>query len=96
MADSVPSLSIGQCATMACMLEATAAKPGNVHRGADFDDLTYLDLLMSGVAIAPAMEAAASGTSVGKTILDAVRATRAVVDTNTNLGIVLLLAPLAR
>ena len=95
MADSVPSLSIGQCATMACMLEATAAKPGNVHRGADFDDLTYLDLLMSGVAIAPAMEAATSGTSVGKTILDAVRSTRTMVDTNSNLGIVLLLAPLA-
>ena len=32
---------------------------------------------------------------VGQTILAAIRATRAVVDSNTNLGIVLLLAPLA-
>ena len=33
-----PQLSIGQLATIACCLEATIPKPGNVHRGADFAD----------------------------------------------------------
>ena len=89
-----PTLGVGQCATLACLLEATAPKPGNVHRGADFADMTYFDLVASGIAIAPAMEDAAN-TPLGMTILTAIQATRSVVTTNTNLGIVLLLAPLA-
>jgi len=88
-------LDVGQCATLACMLEATAPKVGNVHRGSDFDDLTFTDFLSSAVAIAPAMQSAQSA-SVGKVVLDAITATRKVVSTNTNLGIVLLLAPLAK
>ena len=43
-------------------------------------------------AIVPALDA---GLPLGQTILQAVAATRKVVSTNTNLGIVLLLAPLA-
>lgn len=89
-----PKLTIGQCATLACLLEATAPKVGNVHRGADFDDLTFTHFAVSSVAIAPALESAAQ-TGVGRAILDAVAATRAVVNTNTNLGMALLLAPLA-
>jgi triphosphoribosyl-dephospho-CoA synthase len=49
--DSKTVLGIGQCATLACFLEATAPKPGNVHRGADFDDLTYPDLIASAIMI---------------------------------------------
>ena len=82
------------CAQAACILEATARKPGNVHRYCDFDDLSYVDFLLSGAAIAPVLEKAV-GRPVGVTILDCIRATRQVVTTNTNLGIVLLLAPLA-
>ena len=44
---------IAQYVTLACLLEATAPKPGNVHRGADFDDLTFADFLVSGVTIGP-------------------------------------------
>lgn len=88
-------LSVGQCATLACVLEATARKPGNVHRDADFSDVTFTDFLASAVAIGPAIESAAQGTSVGRAVLDAVRAMRAVSATNTYLGTVLLLAPLA-
>jgi triphosphoribosyl-dephospho-CoA synthase len=76
------------------VLEVTAPKPGNVHRGADFDDAALNDFLASAVAIGPAMEAARP-SGVGKTVLDAVRATRSVSATNTNLGTVLLIAPLA-
>ncbi len=90
-----PPLSIGQCATLACIYEATAPKPGNVHRGADFEDLTYLDLVVSGVAIGPTMERAAT-QPLGRTIYDAVAATRQLVATNSNLGMILLIAPLAR
>jgi triphosphoribosyl-dephospho-CoA synthase len=87
-------LSAGQCATLACLLEATAAKPGNVHRGADFEDMTFTDFAVSAAAIGPAMEAAAQ-RGVGATVLAAVQATRRLVPVNTNLGTVLLLAPLA-
>jgi triphosphoribosyl-dephospho-CoA synthase len=87
-------LSVGQCATFACVLEATAPKPGNVHRGADFEDLTYPDLIASGIVIGPPMENAPS-RSLGETVLASVRATRRVVSSNSNLGMILLLAPLA-
>ena len=88
------SLSIGQCATLACLLEATAPKVGNVHRGADFEDLTFNDFAVSAVAIGPAMEAAAA-TGVGRAVLEAVAETRRLVASNTNLGMTLLFAPLA-
>lgn len=87
-------LSVGQAATLACALEVSAPKPGNVHRAADFDDLSLEEMLCSAVAIAPAMEAAANA-GVGPTVLRAVKATRSVVRSNTNLGTILLLAPLA-
>ena len=87
-------LSIGQCATLACLLEVTAPKAGNVHRGADFEDLTLHDFLVSAVAIAPAIDRATTA-GVGRTVHGAIAATRRLVATNTNLGIVLLFAPLA-
>ncbi len=87
-------LSIGQCATLACLLEATAPKVGNVHRGADFDDLSFTDFAISAALIAPAMEAA-QATGIGRAVLDAITATQQAVATNSNLGMVLLIAPLA-
>ncbi|HVX63880.1 MAG TPA: triphosphoribosyl-dephospho-CoA synthase [Pirellulales bacterium] len=92
---SEPVLSIGQCASLACLLEATAPKPGNVHRGADFENLTYVDFAASAVAMGPAFDRAAAGAPLGKTVLAAVQAMRAAVATNTSLGAILLLAPLA-
>jgi triphosphoribosyl-dephospho-CoA synthase len=88
------SLSIGQCATLACLLEASSPKPGNVHRGADFEDMTFTDFAVSAAAIAPAMDSAVQH-GVGAAVLAAVQATRRLVPVNTNLGTVLLLAPLA-
>jgi triphosphoribosyl-dephospho-CoA synthase len=85
---------IGQSAQLAFLLEATARKPGNVHRFRDFDDLTYTDFLLSAFAIAPILDRA-PGRRVGATLLEAVDATRQFVRTNTNLGMLLLLAPLA-
>jgi triphosphoribosyl-dephospho-CoA synthase len=85
---------IGQCVALATLLEATAHKPGNVHRGADFEDVTYPEFVAAGIAIAPVLEAAA-GRPLGATILAAVEATRRATPRNTNLGTILLLAPLA-
>src|SRR5262245_24257321 len=82
------------CAALACLWEATARKAGNVHPRRDFAELAYRDLVLSAGAIAHAMERAPL-QPVGVTILQAVEATRALVATNSNLGIVLLLAPLA-
>jgi triphosphoribosyl-dephospho-CoA synthase len=88
------SLETGQLATLACLLEVNAPKPGNVHRSADFEDLQLADFLVSAMAIGPAMQDAPQ-MGVGQAVLAAVRATRELVQTNTNLGTVLLFAPLA-
>jgi triphosphoribosyl-dephospho-CoA synthase len=87
---------IGLCAQLACIWEATARKPGNVHRYRDFADASYLDFLSSAAAIAPVMSAVAAGeVRIGYAIHWAIRLTRTVTSSNTNLGIVLLLTPLA-
>jgi triphosphoribosyl-dephospho-CoA synthase len=87
-------LPVGLCAQAACLLEVTARKPGNVHRFLDFDDTTLMDFLLSAAAVGPVLERARE-RRVGETVLAAVRATRRVTSGNTNLGIILLLAPLA-
>src|SRR5258708_6924522 len=86
--------SIGIYSQLACLWEATARKPGNIHPAKSFLDMTYLDFVMSSAAIGPWMESA-SQRPVGETIRGAIEATRQVVSSNTNLGIVLLLSPLA-
>ncbi len=84
----------GRLAQIACLLEVTARKPGNVHRFADLPGLQFSDFLVSATAIAEPLDRAAA-TGIGFAIYQAIVATRRVVSTNTNLGIVLLLAPLA-
>jgi len=84
----------GSIAQIACLLEATARKPGNVHRFRDFSDSHYLDFGLSALAIGPALDRARA-EGVGAAVLAAVQATRTLVATNTNLGMILLLAPLA-
>jgi len=79
---------------LACIWEATARKAGNVQPQRSFRDLTYIDFVISAVAIAPVF-AASYQDGVGNLALRAIEATRRVTFTNTNLGIVLLLAPLA-
>ena len=86
--------SIGQLAALACIWEVTARKPGNVHRYQDFTDVGLVDFLASAIALIPVLDRAV-GRPVGETVLDAVQATRTLVASNTNLGIILLLSPLA-
>jgi len=86
---------VAALAQLACLLEVSAPKPGNVSPATSFHDTSYEDFLASAVAIGPPL-AAAAVQPLGVTIRNAVEATRRWTATNTNLGIVLLFAPLAR
>jgi triphosphoribosyl-dephospho-CoA synthase len=86
---------IALCAQAACLLEVAAPKPGNVSRHHDFGDTAFEDFLLSAAAVGGAL-GAAGDNGVGATVLQAVRDTRRWTKANTNLGILLLLAPLAR
>jgi triphosphoribosyl-dephospho-CoA synthase len=87
--------SIGAAAQLACLLEASAPKPGNVSPGRHFADARYEHFLASAAAIGHALDTA-DQRSIGATILRAVEDTARWSRSNTNLGLVLLLAPLAR
>jgi triphosphoribosyl-dephospho-CoA synthase len=89
------SLTVGQCATLACLLEATAPKPGNVHRGADFEDVTFPHFAASAALVGPAVQQAAEGLPVGRAVFAAIDQIARHVGSNTYLGTTLLLAPLA-
>lgn len=78
----------------ACLAELDALKPGNVYRHADGHGMEVADFEKSAAAAAPAIGAA--GVGVGERIEAAIEATRRVVTVNTNLGIILLAAPLAQ
>jgi triphosphoribosyl-dephospho-CoA synthase len=78
----------------ACRREIEALKPGNVHVFADGHRMTASQFLQSAaVSSEPLTD---PDLRLGRRILEAVRATRKAVDTNTNLGIILLCAPLLR
>ncbi|ARN79899.1 triphosphoribosyl-dephospho-CoA synthase [Methylocystis bryophila] len=77
----------------ACRDELESPKPGNVHLFAPGHRMEAQDFLDSAEAAAPAI--AAEDAGVGARILGAVEATQARVGQNTNLGILLLCAPLA-
>lgn len=84
----------GWCVALACALEASAPKPGNVYPQVDYPDLSHAELVAAGNAIAGVFESAAS-RRLGETIRGAVAASRGVTRSNANLGIVLAVAPLA-
>jgi triphosphoribosyl-dephospho-CoA synthase len=77
----------------ACRDELAALKPGNVHAFADGHRMRADDFVRSAAAAAGPLTQ--PGARVGARILAAVEATRAAVGMNTNLGIILLCAPLA-
>jgi triphosphoribosyl-dephospho-CoA synthase len=86
---------VAGAAQLACVLEVSAEKPGNITPSRAFHDTSYEDMLRSAIALGPEL-ARAGERGVGETVLAVVRASRAVAPANTNLGIALLLAPLAK
>lgn len=90
---TVLATKIASAFNAACLDELDAPKPGNVHIFADGHRMTASEFLRSATAAASAISM--PGARVGTRILTAVEATLAAVGANTNLGIVLLCAPLA-
>ncbi len=76
----------------ACELDLQAFKPGNVSIYADGHGMTIADFRLSAKVSAPPL--CNPKYSLGEKIFYAVQATRAAVGCNTNLGIILLAAPL--
>jgi triphosphoribosyl-dephospho-CoA synthase len=90
-----PRTDLARAAQLACVLEVSAEKPGNITPSHDFGDTSYEDMLRSGLALGAELGRAGEHL-VGETVLAAVRASHDAAGANTNLGIALLLAPLAR
>jgi triphosphoribosyl-dephospho-CoA synthase len=94
---SLTEAQVAQAFHDACLAELDALKPGNVHRFGDEPRIdprmSVADFEESARVSAPAI--AGIGLSVGARIRHAVEATKEAVGQNTNLGIILLGAPLA-
>lgn len=100
---------VAKIAQIASVLEVSGhPKPGNVHRTQDFEDMYFEDFLISGIVIGDIMRKAAHKggqyrdmdnylhkIELGKLIYQAVKETDRWVENNTNLGIIMLLTPLA-
>ena len=91
---SVNPAAVGEAIRAACVAELSALKPGNVHRYAEGHGMTVADFETSAEAIADVFTQ--PKLAVGERILRSIEETRESVDSNTNLGIVLLTAPLAQ
>jgi len=76
----------------ACTIELAALKPGNVHRYANGHGMTQADFVTSAEVSAAPLTDPTFG--LGERVFHAVAATRDAVGCNTNLGILLLCAPL--
>ena len=96
---------IANLAQIASVLEVSGwPKPGNVHRTRNYDDMVFQDFVISGVVIGDTMEEVAnqakeiddlSNAELGKYILQAVNETNKWIETNTNLGIMMMCIPIA-
>ena len=86
---------VAAAAQLACLLEAHAPKPGNVSPGHDFADVGYGDFVASAAAIGAPFSRVAEA-ALGALVREGVEATAKWAPSNTNLGILLLLAPLAK
>lgn len=85
--------------TLACLLEASVFKPGNVSPSHAFHSTRYEHYLAGSVAAGLALGKLASSSppSIGETVYEAVDQTlKSQSGGNTHLGIILLLAPLAK
>ena len=93
MTKSLPRAVIAEAFVAACKAELRALKPGNVHVYAAGHRMQVRDFELSAEAAAPHI--ANPRLSVGARIHRAIDATIDAAGCNTNLGIVLLSAPLA-
>ena len=88
------SLVIQQLVLDSFLGEIDALKPGNVSRYADGHGMTYEDFSQSARLVTPVLCDASLG--LGKRVLECVELTRRHVGCNTNLGMLLLFAPVLK
>lgn len=92
---------IAKMAQIASALEVSGyPKPGNVHRTRNFDDMEFEDFIISGIVIGDTIREACTDVDInnprlGKYILEAVAETDKWIKNNTNLGIVMMITPIA-
>ncbi len=86
------NINLAQAFRAACMAELEALKPGNVHIFADGHGMTVQDFIASADAVSEVI--AQPDLTLGERILRSVQATQDAVKMNTNLGMILLCAPL--
>lgn len=92
---------IAKIAQIASALEVSGyPKPGNVHRTRDYSDMVFEDFIISGIVIGDTIREACTDIDVdnpklGKYILQAVAETDKWIKNNTNLGIVMMITPIA-
>jgi triphosphoribosyl-dephospho-CoA synthase len=86
------SVELANAFKAACMAELEALKPGNVHIFADGHGMTVQDFILSAEVASAVI--AQPDLSLGQRILHGVQATQNAVKINTNLGIILLCAPM--
>jgi triphosphoribosyl-dephospho-CoA synthase len=89
----IEAMQIADAFRAACREEIEAPKPGNVHIFAGGHNMEAAHFLTSADVTAGPLSAV--GASIGARVLGAVEASFAAVGMNTNLGIILLCAPLA-
>ncbi len=85
---------ITQAVYKSCITEIKAFKPGNVSVHSEGHGMEADDFIRSAELISPVM--GNSELTVGERILQSVQLTMSQVGCNTNLGIILLVAPLAQ
>ena len=86
------NLQLAHAFKAACMAELEALKPGNVHIFADGHGMTVQDFIASAEAVSEVI--AQPDLSLGERIFFSVQATQKAVNMNTNLGTILLCAPM--
>lgn len=91
---TVPGHILAKLYQEACELELQAFKPGNVSIYVGGHDMTVEDFRISAAVSGPTL--CQEDYGLGEAIYRAVRTTREAVGCNTNLGIILLCAPLIR
>ena len=82
-------------AQLASIVEVCSEKPGNVHINQSFGDANPFDFFAGAVSIGPVFQRV-KDLSVGDIVLKGVESRSKLSSTNVNLGILLLLAPLAK
>lgn len=90
------SFDIMKASQIACCLEVSSFKPGNVHRNKDYDDIKYHHFLNSGVAFGDIIyKASKDPQNIGQYIKLAVIESKKWSPSNANLGIIMLHTPIA-